>query len=105
LRDGAEEFADIVARHAQVRLVLCGHVHRKIVTRIGQAVCSAAPSVGHQVAFDFLNGAPGGLVFEPPAFDLHWLRPDGGLVSHTVYVERFPGPYPFALDPAYPGGH
>lgn len=44
-------------------------------------------------------------MFEPPAFDLHWVNESGGLVSHTVYVEGFPGPYPFALDPAYPGGH
>ena len=105
LLEGAGEFAAILERHPQVQNVLCGHVHRKIITRIGHAICSVAPSVGHQVAFDFLNGAPGGLVFEPPAFDLHWRRGDGGLVSHTVYVERFPGPYPFALDPAYPGSH
>ena len=106
LLDGAEVFTDILMRHPQVTNVLCGHVHRKIVTRIGHAICSTAPSVGHQVAFDFLNGAAGGLVFEPPAFDLHWRRSeDAPLVSHTVYVERFPGPYPFALDPAYPGSH
>ncbi|HMN70514.1 MAG TPA: phosphodiesterase [Rhodoblastus sp.] len=105
LLDGAEEFSEILTRHPQVRNVLCGHVHRKIVTRVGHAICSIAPSVGHQVAFDFRNGAPGGLIFEPPAFDLHWLGQDGVVVSHTTYVERFPGPFPFALDPAYPGGH
>ena len=105
LLEGADEFEKLLGLHPQVKNVLCGHVHRKIVTRIGNAICSIAPSIGHQVAFDFLNGAPGGLVFEPPAFDLHWLRGDAGLISHTVYVERFPGPYPFALDPAYPGAH
>ena len=106
LTEGARPFAELLSRHPQVQNVLCGHVHRKIVTRMGQAICSIAPSVCHQVAFDFLNGAPGGLVFEPPAFDLHWRRdPAGGFVSHTVYVERFPGPFPFALDPAYPGAH
>lgn len=104
LTQGAAEFARLLARNPQVELVVCGHVHRKIVTRFGHATCSIAPSVAHQVAFDFLNGAPGGLVFEPPAFDLHW-RGNGAFVSHTVYVERFPGPYPFALDPAYPGAH
>jgi hypothetical protein len=26
-----------------------------------------------------------------------------GLVSHTGFVERFPGPFPFVLDPDYPG--
>ena len=105
LLDGAEGFSELLTRNPQVRNVICGHVHRKIVTRIGHAICSTAPSVGHQVAFDFQNKAPGGLVFEPPAFDLHWEGSSGELVSHTVYVERFPGPYPFALDPAYPGRH
>lgn len=105
LLEGGPAFVDVLERHPQVQNVICGHVHRKIVTRIGNAICSTAPSIGHQVAFDFRNGAEGGLVFEPPAFDLHWVRPDGGMVSHTVYIERFPGPYPFALDPDYPGAH
>ena len=103
LLDGAGELAAILGRHPQVENVICGHVHRKIVTRMGHANCSIAPSISHQVAFDFLNSTPGSLVFEPPAFDLHWRRGEHGIVSHTVYVERFPGPYPFALDPAYPG--
>jgi len=24
-------------------------------------------------------------------------------VSHTAYVEHYPGPYPFVNDPEYPG--
>jgi hypothetical protein len=24
-------------------------------------------------------------------------------VSHTAYVEHYPGPYPFVNDPQYPG--
>jgi hypothetical protein len=26
-----------------------------------------------------------------------------GMVRHTVYVDAFPGPYPFLTDPDYPG--
>jgi len=25
------------------------------------------------------------------------------IAAHTVYVENFPGPFPFVLDPDYPG--
>jgi hypothetical protein len=30
-------------------------------------------------------------------------RAETGLVSHLAYVERFPGTWPFVLDPDYPG--
>jgi len=43
------------------------------------------------------------IVFEPPAIRLHLYSPESGIVSHTVYVERFPGPFPFVLGPDYPG--
>jgi hypothetical protein len=45
----------------------------------------------------------GAFIFEPPAFQLHrWTEADG-VVSHSVYVGDFPGPYPFVTDPDYPG--
>ena len=46
---------------------------------------------------------PAPFVFEPPAFQLHRWTPADGIVSHTVYVEDFPGPFPFLNDPEYPG--
>ncbi len=103
LIEGAAELDSILSRHPQVQRLLCGHVHRSVVTRFGGTIASIAPSVAHQVAFDFRNKRQGGLVFEPPAFDLHWWSNDR-IVSHTVYVERHPGPFPFVLDASYPGG-
>lgn len=100
---GAEELADIVRTHGRVERILCGHHHRPIETLFGGTIASIAPGVAHQVAFDLTEEHDGALVFEPPAFRLHRWRPGEGLVSHMVYVERYPGPYPFVLDPAYPG--
>ncbi|MDE2007870.1 MAG: phosphodiesterase [Rhodospirillales bacterium] len=89
-----EDFAAILARHAQVRLVLCGHVHRPIVTRIAEAVTIIAPSVAHQVALDLREAAPSAFVLEPPAYLLHrWTGT--GFVTHTAMVEDAPGPFPF----------
>jgi len=34
---------------------------------------------------------------------LHRWTPADGIVSHTAYVEHYPGPYPFVNDPEYPG--
>lgn len=102
LRDAAA-FTDIVARHPQVERIICGHHHRAITTKLAQAIASIAPSVAHQVEMSLLSDDPGAFVFEPPAFQLHRWTPEDGIVSHTVYVDRFPGPYPFLTDPDYPG--
>ncbi len=90
-----EEFAAIVARHTQVDRILCGHHHRPIVGRVGHAIVSVSPSVAHQVELSLVAGAPGAMVMEPPAFQLHFWQDVGGLASHTAYVEGYPGPYPF----------
>jgi 3',5'-cyclic AMP phosphodiesterase CpdA len=97
------DFAAIIARHRQVERIICGHHHRPIVARLAHAIASIAPSVAHQVEMTLNPHDSGAFNFEPPAFQLHrWTAADG-IVSHTVYVEEFPGPYPFVNDPDYPG--
>jgi len=101
---GADRMAEIVSRHHNVKRILCGHVHRPIQTLFAGTLASIAPGVAHQVAFDLTEHA-GALVLEPPAYQLHLYRPDSGIVSHTAYVERFAGPFPFVLDATYRGQH
>lgn len=101
--DNAEEFAAVIGRHGQVERIICGHHHRPIVARVAHAIASVAPSVVHQVEMSLGAHDPAAFTFEPPAFQLHRWTQAGGIVSHTVYVERFPGPYPFIADPDYPG--
>jgi 3',5'-cyclic-AMP phosphodiesterase len=102
LRD-AEVFAGVIARHRQVERIICGHVHRPVVARVAHAIASIAPSVAHQVELTFDPHDAGAFIFEPPAYQLHrWTAADG-IVSHTVLVEQFPGPFPFVNDPEYPG--
>ena len=96
-------FAAILARHPQVRRVVCGHHHRPIVTQVAHAVTSICPSVVNAVEFDLDPAAAGAFVLEPPAFQLHRWAEATGFVSHTVLVESFPGPFPFTLDKDYPG--
>jgi 3',5'-cyclic AMP phosphodiesterase CpdA len=102
LRD-AEAFAAVIARHRQVRRIVCGHHHRPIFTHVAHAIASISPSVAHQVELSFDPDDKGALNFEPPAFHLHrWTAADG-FVTHMAYVENFPGPYPFIAAPDYPG--
>lgn len=102
LRNTAELGA-VLARHPQVERILTGHHHRGIVGRLGQAIVIVAPAVVHQSELDLRPGAEGRLVFEPSAYHLHLQLPEGGIATHTAYVERFPGPYPFLVDDDYPG--
>lgn len=90
---GAGELGAVVRRHPNVERIVCGHLHRSIVTRWNGTVVATVPSVAHQVTFDLRPREPT-LVLEPPAFAVHvW---DGrSLVSHVVNVEIGAGPYPF----------
>ncbi len=98
------EFTAVIARHRQVERIICGHHHRPIVARVAHAIASIAPSVAHQVELTLDPHDPGAFIFEPPAFHLHRWTATDGIVTHTVYVEDFPGPYPFALGPMRPAG-
>jgi 3',5'-cyclic AMP phosphodiesterase CpdA len=99
----AEAFAAVIARHRQVERIICGHVHRLVVGRVAHAIASIAPSVAHQVELTFDPHDAGAFNFEPPAYQLHrWTAADG-IVSHTVMIEQFPGPFPFVNDAEYPG--
>jgi Icc protein len=100
LLEGAERLGEIVRPYRNVERILCGHHHRSIETRFAGTIASISPGVAHQVTFDINEGAPASLVLEPPAYQLHRYRPATGIVSHTVYVERYPGPFPFLSDSA-----
>ena len=97
-----DQFAAVIARHPQVQRILGGHHHRQITMPVAHAIASISPSVAHQVEFT-IGDDPGFWNLEPPAFQLLLTMPEGSIASHTVYVEDFPGPFPFVLDPDYPG--
>ncbi|MBX9947190.1 MAG: phosphodiesterase [Reyranella sp.] len=91
---GRDGFAAIMARHAQVELILCGHLHRTIRAQVGDRPALTCPSPAHQVALDIDPEAPSCFRMEPPGFMLHWWN-GGGLVSHTAVIGDYDGPYPF----------
>jgi 3',5'-cyclic AMP phosphodiesterase CpdA len=95
LRD-PDSFAAVIARHPQVRRILCGHHHRTIFGQVAHAIASVAPSVAHQVELDLLSDAPGMWLLEPPAYHIHVVLPGGAVSTHHAYVETYPGPFPFA---------
>ncbi len=91
---GREAFADVVAKHSQIELILCGHLHRTIHARVGGRAVLTSPSPAHQVALDLRDDAPSRFRMEPPGFMLHrWS--DGQLISHVAPIGDYPGPFPF----------
>jgi 3',5'-cyclic AMP phosphodiesterase CpdA len=99
---GAEELGALLARHPQVERILCGHHHRNMTGRLGRSIVSVAPAATHQGAFE-LDDSRGRFVLEPPAYHVHMRMGDGSVVTHMLYVENFPGPFPYIADPDYPG--
>jgi 3',5'-cyclic AMP phosphodiesterase CpdA len=94
LRD-ADKFAAVIARHPQVERIIAGHLHRSIQCRVGGTVATTCPSPAHQIALDLHPGATLGFAMEPPGYQLHVWYEGTGLVTHTITIGRFPGPYPF----------
>lgn len=91
---GREAFGSIMARHPQIRLVLCGHLHRSIATQLGGRRVLTAPSPAHQVELDLRPDGPSCFRMEPPGYMLHaWDGED--FISHAVAIGEYAGPYPF----------
>ncbi len=88
--DGVDGFAEVIARHAQVRSIHAGHVHRTMYGRLGTTPVTAAASTGYQIALDF--EAPELVVtYEPPSFSV--ILADGGeVICHTHYFAEAEGP-------------
>jgi hypothetical protein len=83
-----------MARHKQVQRILCGHLHRPIQAMVGGRLALTCPSPAHQVSLKIAEQAPSCFHMEPPAFMLHWWNGET-LVTHTVPIGAFDGPYPF----------
>lgn len=90
-----ERLEQIIRANPQVERIACGHVHRSIQTRWAGTFACIAPSCAHQLSLELRDGAPARYVLEPSAFFLHFWRDGMGLVTHTVLIGDFPGPYSF----------
>jgi len=91
---GSAGFEAVVAKYPQIKLILCGHLHRVIRADIGGRTALTCPSPAHQVALDIDPQAPSRFTMEPPGYMLHWWH-DNRLVSHTVAIGDYDGPHPF----------
>ncbi|MEL6161421.1 MAG: phosphodiesterase [Cyanobacteria bacterium J06623_5] len=93
---GSDKLSQLIQQHPQVERITCGHLHRSIYRRWAGTVATTQPSLVHQVVLDMKTEFGGTFAMEPPAYQLHIWTHDS-VVSHTVFVGPFDGPYPFIL--------
>ncbi|GAW40612.1 3',5'-cyclic adenosine monophosphate phosphodiesterase CpdA [Brevundimonas sp. SH203] len=89
-------FEAVIARHANVKLIVCGHIHRAMDGMFGGARVAVAPSTAHQFVLAFDPMTPPRLSLEPPLLRLHHWR-GGDVISFTTPVD------PDHLTQAFPG--
>jgi 3',5'-cyclic-AMP phosphodiesterase len=68
---GAAELVELVARHAQVRQVMCGHIHRAIYLNWAGTCAAVAPSTVYQMNLAFTSGSGFAPTIDPPAIALY----------------------------------
>jgi hypothetical protein len=86
---GGRKMEAIVACHAQVERVVCGHIHRPIQVAWGGTIACTAPSTSHaQVALTLTEtrGFDFAYALEPRAVQLYVRDPAYGFLSHVSYV-------------------
>lgn len=93
---GGREFAAILAKHAQVQRVICGHAHRPMTSTFGDRPVWVAGATCYQFEASTSPENTLSITREPPAYSLHlWAEdPVAGqsLVSHHVPVGDFGEP-------------
>jgi 3',5'-cyclic-AMP phosphodiesterase len=95
----AGDLAVLLRKHPRARLVAAGHVHRPTLTTFAGIAATICPAPNHAVALDLDGHLPASFMIEPPAFHVHAVFEDadfGRIVTHTVPIGEFDGPYPFS---------
>lgn len=92
LRD-ADRLGAIVARHAHIERILCGHLHRAMHLRWKGTVVSVPSSTVEQVQLTLARSGSLATIQEPPGLQLHYRAPDQELVTHNIPIGDYPGPF------------
>lgn len=92
---GGNRLHDLVKDNAQVKRVICGHLHRAIDMGFAGAIASTTPSVAHQVVLDISPDAASCWNLEPPAYKIYVHQTNAEVLSYIAYVNDYEGPYPF----------
>lgn len=84
---GLDAFRSIVADNAhRLSRIVCGHIHRHVVTTVAGVTASICPATCHHVDLDLAPDSTPTLIRDPRAYQLH-LVTEEGVVTHTRYFD------------------
>jgi 3',5'-cyclic AMP phosphodiesterase CpdA len=92
----SRKFRTLLSDYQGELKLVCGHIHRNIVTNFGGVICQIAPGTSHAVTLDMRNDVPNCLTKEPGAFLMHEMR--DRILTHSIPVGNFDGPHMFYPD-------
>ena len=90
-----DDLRALLKNHPQVVRVTCGHLHRTVQLRWEHAIVGVGPSTAHQLHLDFTPGMLTQYIMEPPGMLLHMWDEKQGLITHTMPIGDYAGPYDF----------
>lgn len=93
----ADAFIELVSRYPNVSLIVAGHVHCTLQTRVGHAVAIAAPSTAFQFAMDRRPNSAIAVSGEPPGYYMHDWNDGIGFTSHYAPIGDFGEPVPLKV--------
>lgn len=85
--ENSASLEEVVARHAQIGAVVCGHLHRPIQAAFGGTVAMTSSSTSMQIALALGETHPYSMTNEDPAVTLHDWPTGGRLVTHRSVIK------------------
>lgn len=84
---GVEDLHAVIAQNAsRISRILCGHIHRPVVTTVAGVTTSICPSTVHHIELDLGPDSEPSIIRDPRGYQLHVVR-DGQVVTHTRYID------------------
>jgi 3',5'-cyclic AMP phosphodiesterase CpdA len=84
-----EEFGEIVQKNSQIKLILCGHIHRTICGQFRGVPVIVAPSTAHQYPVNITHASAKVLSKEAPGFLIHTQIDGENLLTHHIPISHF----------------
>tara|TARA_B100000029_G_C17567436_1_gene955524 strand:- start:1456 stop:2232 length:777 start_codon:yes stop_codon:yes gene_type:complete len=78
----SKKFADVLQKHSQIEMILCGHLHRPVQTIWENIPTLVATSISKQFPLNLGGEEMEAIIPEPTGLYLHLLTEEG-LVTHT----------------------
>jgi 3',5'-cyclic AMP phosphodiesterase CpdA len=83
----ADKFGDMIKNKRNIQAILCGHLHRYMVSKWNNQLVIASPATSAHCELFIDYGNPFKITDEKPAFLLHYYRKEEGLITNYFNVD------------------